>query len=235
MLLSLKDMWVCYGKSNVLKGITFEVRGREIVTVVGANGAGKTTLLKTISGLKVPLKGEIWFCDQRIDGAKPHSIVKMGIGHVPEGRRLFPEMSVVENLIMGAYLRKNKSIIMEDLEEIYRHFPILEERKRQRTGSLSGGEQQMVAIGRALMSNPKLLLMDEPSIGLSPLMVQEIAKIITVINDKGIGIVLVEQNVATALRLANRAYVLETGSITIEGQACELIEDERVRRAYLGS
>jgi branched-chain amino acid transport system ATP-binding protein len=234
MLLSLKEVWVYYEKLNVLREIYFEIDEGEIVTLVGANGAGKTTLLKTISGLKTPQKGEIVFCDQRIDGAKPFTIVRLGIAHVPEGRRLFPDMSVIENLMMGAYLRNNKASIRRDLEEIYTHFPRLKERIKQEAGSLSGGEQQMLAIGRALMCKPKLLLMDEPSIGLSPLMVQEIAKIINSINKTGIGIGLVEQNVAMALRLANRAYVLEMGSIIIKGSASELHEDERVKRAYLG-
>jgi branched-chain amino acid transport system ATP-binding protein len=234
MLLRVKALWVFYEKLNALKEINFEVDKEEVVTLVGANGAGKTTLLRTICGLKVPQKGEICLQDQRIDGFKPFVIVRLGIAYVPEGRRLFPDMTVLENLNMGAYLRSGRISIRKDLEEVYRHFPGLKDRVRQQAGSLSGGEQQMVAIGRALMTKPKLLLLDEPSMGLSPLMVQEISKIINSISKTGIGIGLVEQNVAMALRLANRAYVLEMGSIVIEGRASELYEDDRVRRAYLG-
>jgi branched-chain amino acid transport system ATP-binding protein len=234
MLLNVKAVSVFYEKLNALKEIHFEVDSEEVVTLVGANGAGKTTLLRTICGLEIPQKGEIYFQDRQIDGLKPFMIVRLGIAYVPEGRRLFPDMSVLENLRMGAYLRSGKASIRKDLEEIYLHFPGLKDRIRQQAGSLSGGEQQMVAIGRALMSRPKLLLLDEPSMGLSPLMVQEISKIVNSISKTGIGIGLVEQNVAMALKLANRAYVLEMGSIVIQGRASDLYEDDRVRRAYLG-
>lgn len=234
MLLDVRDIKVHYGKVEAVKGVSLQVEEGDIVTLLGANGAGKTTVLKTISGLKHPTSGEIWFSGQKIDRNQPSRIVKMGIGHVPEGRRIFPYMSVEDNLIMGAYVRSDREGIKQDLQELYSHFPILKERRRQRAGSLSGGEQQMLAISRALMCKPRLLLMDEPSIGLSPIMVDEIASIITTINQQGISLLLVEQNAAMALRLANRGYVIETGRIVLGGERDELLNNDKVKRAYLG-
>jgi len=234
MLLDIRDIRVQYGKVEAVRRVSLQVGEKDIVTLLGGNGAGKTTILKTISGLKQPTSGEIWFSGQRIDRDQPSRIVKMGIGHVPERGRLFPDMSVEDNLITGAYVRKDKEGIKEDLQWLYRHFPVLKERKRQRAGSLSGGEQQMLAISRALMCKPRLLLMDEPSMGLSPVMVDEIASIIADINQQGISVLLVEQNAGIALRLANRGYVMETGRIVLSGESGELLNDERVKRAYLG-
>lgn len=234
MLLELRNIKVNYGKVEVVKGISLQVDQGDIVTLLGANGAGKTTVLKVISGLKHPTSGEIWFSNQRIDRMLPSQIVIMGIGHVPEGRRLFPSLSVEDNLMLGAYARKDRNGIKQDLHEVYRHFPILDTRRKQRASSMSGGEQQMLAIGRALMGRPKLLLMDEPSMGLSPIMVEEIASIISTIHKQGISVLIVEQNAAIALGLANRGYVLDTGQIVISGDSKELLKDDRVKRAYLG-
>ena len=235
MILIARNITIGYGKVVTVRNASFEVEEGKIVTLIGANGAGKSTILKTVSGLKGPISGEILFEGQRIDGLPPHQIVQAGISHVPEGRRLFPGMSVVENLAMGAYLRKNKGGIDTDLKKVFAYFPILEQRRKQRAGSLSGGEQQMLAIGRALMSKPKLLLLDEPSIGLSPLMRLMIGKIIATINkEEGVSIILVEQNAKLALSLAYRGYVLETGSIVLEGEATELLKNETVKSAYLG-
>ncbi len=234
MLLSLKDVKVHYGRVEALKGVSLEAEEGAIVGLLGANGAGKSTVLRAISGLKALTTGEIWFRGERIDGASPQSIVSKGIALVPEGRKLFPFMTVRENLRLGAYLRKDRSQINKDLKEIMEHFPILEERKGQQAGRLSGGEQQMLSIGRALMSKPTLLLMDEPSLGLSPLMVTEIANIIVDINKGGVSIVLVEQNARLALSLAHKGYVLETGNVVLEGDAQELIDNEHVKKAYLG-
>jgi branched-chain amino acid transport system ATP-binding protein len=234
MLLDIRDIRVQYGKVEAVRRVSLQVGEKDIVTLLGGNGAGKTTILKTISGLKQPTSGEIWFSGQRIDRDQPSRIVKMGIGHVPERGRLFPDMSVEDNLITGAYVRKDKEGIKQDLQWLYRHFPVLEGRKGQRAGSLSGGEQQMLAISRALMCKPRLLLMDEPSMGLSPVMVDEIASIIADINQQGISVLLVEQNAGIALRLANRGYVMETGRIVLSGESGELLNDERVKRAYLG-
>ncbi len=207
----------------------------KIVTLIGANGAGKSTILKTISGLKHPTTGEILFEDKRINHLLPHQIVKLGISHVPEGRRLFPGMSVIENLVLGAYLRKSKKEIDIELEKVFNYFSILKQRRSQRAGSLSGGEQQMLAIGRALMAKPKFLLLDEPSIGLSPLICQMIGKIIRTINrEERVSIFLVEQNAKLALGLASRGYVLETGTIILGGEATGLLENEVVKSAYLG-
>lgn len=235
MLLDIRDVRVHYGKIEAVKGVSLQVMEGDIVTLLGANGAGKTTLLSTISGLKQPTTGEISFCDQRIDKMQPWKIVKLGIGHVPEGRGLFPYMTVEDNLMMGAFIRTNREETKRDLQEVYRHFPRLKERRRQRAYSMSGGEQQMVAIGRALMGKPKLLLLDEPSLGLSPIMVDEIASIITKINEEGISVLLVEQNAAIALNLANRGYVMEIGKIILSGTSDELINDVRVKRAYIGA
>lgn len=233
-MFSVEDVKVHYGKVEALKGISLEVEEQQIVTLIGANGAGKTTLLRTISGLKRPTTGEIWFDEKRIDKLSSREIVRGGVAHVPEGRRVFPYMSVLDNLKTGAFTRKDKNNIHVDLERVYGHFPILKSRARQKAGTLSGGEQQMLAMGRALMTNPKLLLMDEPSLGLSPLMVKEIAKIIRDIHREGKSIILVEQNAALALRLGHKGYVIQTGSIVIEGACEDLLNDDAVKKAYLG-
>jgi len=234
MLLEIKALRVHYGKAEALKGISLSVDEGAIVALIGANGAGKTTTLRIMSGLKVPTSGEIWFQGKRIDAMPAHDIVKLGIAHIPEGRIVFAPMTVLDNLRMGAYLRKDKHQIARDLDIMYERFPVLKERHKQLAGSLSGGEQQMLAIARALMTRPKLLLMDEPSMGLSPILVEEVGNIIRDINEGGIGIILVEQNARMALGLANKAYILEVGSITLEGDAKELANDERVKKAYLG-
>jgi len=233
-LLDFKDVKVMYGKVEAVKGASLNIDEKEIVVVIGANGAGKSTILRTISGLNVPVSGEIWYGGRRIDGFLVHQITKLGISHVPEGRRLFPRLNVLDNLELGAYLQRDKKEISSNLEEVFIHLPVLKERKKQLAGTLSGGEQQMLSIGRALMSRPKLLLLDEPSLGLAPLVVKEIARIIRDINGRGVAIVLVEQNAHMALRLANRGYVLETGKIALHGPAQELLHDEHVKRAYLG-
>lgn len=234
MLLEIKDLRVHYGMAEALKGISVSVEEGEIVALIGANGAGKTTTLRTISGLKVPTSGEIWFRGKRIDGIPAHKIVKLGIAHIPEGRIVFAPMTVLDNLKMGAYLRKDKQQVARDLNAMYEHFPVLKERHNQLAGSLSGGEQQMLAVARALMASPQLLLMDEPSMGLSPVLVEEVSNIIKDIHKTGIGIILVEQNARMALELANKAYILAVGSIILEGNAKELANDERVKKAYLG-
>lgn len=235
MILELKNLIVHYEKVRALKGISLAMEEKSIVTLIGANGAGKSTTLKTISGLKQPTSGEIWFSGQQINSLSPHAIVSLGIAQVPEGRRVFPQMSVFENLIMGAYLRKDRGGIFRDLDRVYAHFPILKERGTQAGGSLSGGEQQMLAMGRALMASPKLLLLDEPSLGLSPMLVKEIGKIIVNINrQEGVSIVLVEQNARMALKLSNQGYVLETGKIVLFGPSVDLMNNDHVRRAYLG-
>jgi branched-chain amino acid transport system ATP-binding protein len=234
MLLQIRDLRVHYGRAEALKAISMEVEEGEIVTLIGANGAGKTTTLRTISGLKKPTSGEIWFQGNRIDGLPAHKVAQLGIAHIPEGKRLFTPMTVLENLEMGAYLRKSKGEVARQLENIYKHFTVLEERQNQKAGSLSGGEQQMLAIARALMGQPKLLLMDEPSMGLSPTLVDEVARIIRDINQAGVTIIVVEQNARIALSLADRAYVLEVGEVTLHGDAQELANDERVKKAYLG-
>jgi len=233
-MLEIKDLRVHYGKVEAIKGISLKVADGDVVTLLGANGAGKTTILRTISGLIRPSSGEVWFNNQRIDKLNAPAIVKMGIGHVPEARRVFPDMSVEDNLIMGAYIRNDKEGIKKDLEELFVHFPILKQRKTQKAGSLSGGEQQMLAMARALMCNPKIVLMDEPSVGLSPVMEEEIAKVIRTINARGISVLLVEQNAAMALNLANRGYVLEIGRIVLSGERDELANNEAVKKAYLG-
>jgi branched-chain amino acid transport system ATP-binding protein len=230
----MKDARVTYGKAEVLRGVSIEAEEGEIVTLIGSNGAGKTTTLRAICGLKALHSGEIWFRDRKINGMLPHDIVKMGIAHVPEGRRVFSTMTVRENLELGAYLRKDKQKMAEDLENIYRSFAVLKERQKQTAGSLSGGEQQMLAIGRALMAGPSLLLLDEPSLGLSPLLVREVARIIRNINRGGMSIILIEQNARMAFKLAQRAYILEVGNIILQGDARDLANDERVMKAYLG-
>lgn len=234
MLLETKNMRVLYQKAEALRGVSLSVAEGEIITLVGANGAGKSTILKTISGLVKPSYGEIWFSNKRIDRLTPQKIVSRGISLVPEGRGIFRDMSVHHNLRMGAYLRKGGEV-SKDLEKVYDFFPVLGERRTQQGGSLSGGEQQMLAIARALMSKPHLLLLDEPSLGLSPLMTSTIAKTITEIKEQeGVSIILVEQNARVALRLASRGYVLENGSIVLEGEASELLHSEYIRKAYLG-
>ena len=235
MLLSIKNVSVYYHKVVAVKDVSIEVEEGGIITLIGANGAGKTTTLRAITGLKHPTVGEIWLEGERIDKLAPEKINKLGIAMVPEGRRVFPQMTVMENLSMGAFLRSDKAGIDNDLENAFVHFPVLKEREKQMGGTLSGGEQQMLAMARALMSHPKLLLLDEPSLGLSPILVMEIAKIIKDIHDEGRTIVLVEQNARLALSLADRGYVLETGNIVLEGDAKKLQENAEVKKAYLGA
>jgi len=234
MLLDIKELQVNYTKVAAVKNLSMEIAQGEIVTLIGPNGAGKTTLMRTVSGLKKPTKGTILFKGERIDSKAPQKILKMGIAHVPEGRRVFPFMSVADNLGLGAYTRKDQTEIKKDLETVFYHFPILKSRLRQRAGSLSGGEQQMLAIGRALMSKPVLLLLDEPSLGLAPKMVSEVGTIIQEINALAVTIVLVEQNATMALRVSQRGYVITTGSIVLSSDRQGLIENEDVKKAYLG-
>jgi len=234
MLLELSDLVVRYGGAEVLKGVSFGVSQGEIVTLIGSNGAGKTTTLRIISGLKNAVSGEIWFEGERIDQRSPQEIVKKGIGHAPQGRALFPYMSVLENLRLGSFLRKDKDIVNKDLEAIFENFPRLKERRQQQARTLSGGEQQMLTIARALMGKPKLLLLDEPSLGLSPLMVREIGRVVISINRNGTSVLLVEQNAQLALKLAHRGYVLETGTVVLQGKTEDLLQGEIVKRAYLG-
>ncbi|MBE8950362.1 MAG: ABC transporter ATP-binding protein [Quinella sp. 3Q1] len=233
-MLEVKDINVYYGAIHAIKGISLAVEEGEIVTLIGANGAGKSTTLRTISGLLKPKTGEINFLNKNIAGMPAHKIVHEGISQVPEGRRIFAEMTVLENLELGAFTRTDKDEIQNDFKMVFGRFPRLEERKAQLAGTLSGGEQQMLAMGRALMSRPKLLLMDEPSMGLAPLLIREIFNIIVDINKTGTTILLVEQNANMALSVASRAYVLETGRITISGDAKELAASEEIRKAYLG-
>lgn len=233
-LLEIKDLEVNYGIIKAIKGVSFDVNEGEIIALIGANGAGKTTILHTITGLIQAKKGSIVFDGKELTKTPPHKIVSMGMAHVPEGRRIFQQLSVLENLKLGAYTRKDKSEIASTLKMVYERFPRLEERKNQVAGTLSGGEQQMLAMGRALMSKPRIILMDEPSMGLSPLLVSEIFDIIKVINESGTTVLLVEQNAKKALSIADRAYVLETGNITLSGDAKDLINDESVKKAYLG-
>ncbi|OPX42525.1 high-affinity branched-chain amino acid transport ATP-binding protein LivF [Ruminiclostridium hungatei] len=233
-MLEIKNLDVHFGVIHALKDISLTVEQGEIVTLIGANGAGKTTALRTISGLKKPTRGSIIFEGRDITSISPQDRVKMGICQVPEGRRVFSTMTVLENLELGAYLRKDKAQINKDLNMIYERFPILEKRKKQAAGTLSGGEQQMLAMGRALMSSPRMLFLDEPSMGLAPLFVKEIFDIIKSINQTGTTILLVEQNASMALQIANRAYVMETGSIVLTGTGNELMQSDEIRKAYLG-
>lgn len=233
-MLVLEDVNVYYGAIHALKGISLEVNQGEIVTLIGSNGAGKSTSLKTISGLLRPKMGKVTFKGADLASIPPQAIVAQGISQVPEGRRVFANMTVIENLELGAYLRKDKAGIKEDMKKVYDLFPRLLERKNQLAGTLSGGEQQMLAMGRALMSKPQLLLLDEPSMGLAPILVNQIFSIIKEINASGTTILLVEQNAHMALSIANRAYVLETGKIVLSGDAKELAASEEVRKAYLG-
>jgi len=232
-MLEVKGLQVYYGVIQALKDVSFEVNQGEVIALIGANGAGKTTTLHTVTGLLPAKQGSIMFEGVDITKMPAHKIVEMGIAHVPEGRRVFADLTVYENLIMGAYTRKDKKEIAENLENVYKRFPRLRERKTQRAGTLSGGEQQMLAMGRALMSKPDFILMDEPSMGLSPLLVSEIFEIIKAINENGTTVLLVEQNAKKALSIADRAYVLETGSIVLSGDAKDLMNDESVKKAYL--
>ena len=233
-MLTVENLEVYYGAIRALKGVSFEVNEGEVVALIGANGAGKTTTLHTITGLLRAHSGSIMFDGKDLTKTPPHKIVSMGIAHVPEGRRVFQQLTVLENLKLGAYTRQNKQEIAESLAMVYRRFPRLEERKNQTAGTLSGGEQQMLAMGRALMSKPRIILMDEPSMGLSPIFVNEIFDIIKEVSESGTTVLLVEQNAKKALSIADRAYVLETGSITLEGKADDLLHDESVQKAYLG-
>ena len=234
MFFKIQDLNVRYGGAQVLQDISLHVEQGEIVTIIGSNGAGKTTTLRTISGLKRPARGKILYQGQEIQGVPPQDIVRMGIGHVTQGRDLFPFMTVLENLKLGAYLNNDKKKISAGLERVFHIFPLLKVRTKQQSGTLSGGEQQMLAIGRALMGAPDLLLLDEPSIGLAPIVVREIGKVAIEINQMGTSILLVEQNARLALRLSNRGYVLESGHLVLEGNCEDLLDDERVKKAYLG-
>lgn len=233
-MLEIKDLNVHYGVIHALKNVSLTVNDGEIVTLIGANGAGKSTALRTISGLKKPTSGSILLDGKDITSTSPRDRVKMGISHAPEGRRVFANMTVLENLQLGAFLRRDKKQIEEDLDMVYERFPILADRKKQLAGTLSGGEQQMLAIGRALMSRPKILFLDEPSMGLAPLLVLEIFQIIKDINQAGTTILLVEQNASMALQIAHRAYVMETGSIVLSGTGAELMQSDSIKKAYLG-
>ena len=234
MLLNAKQITVHYGKSLALNNVSLEMEEGSVVTIIGANGAGKSTILRAVSGLMPLSSGEIWFLDKRIDGLTTTDIVKLGIVHIPEGRRLFPHLSVLSNLKLGASLRNDVDGINRDLEDIYKRFPILWNRRNQHAGTLSGGEQQMLAIARGLMAKPKLLLMDEPSLGLSPIVIDELARVIEDINKQGVSVLLVEQNIPLALRVANKGYALQVGRIVLEGDIEEFKSTETVKRAYLG-
>ncbi|RKU31873.1 ABC transporter ATP-binding protein [Candidatus Poribacteria bacterium] len=233
-MLKLNDIHTYYGNIRAVRGISIEVNAGEKVCMIGANGAGKSTTLMTISGVNAPVEGSIEFEGEDITTTSAEQRVTFGISQVPEGRLIFPDMTVLENLELGAYIRKDTAEMKSDLEKIFGYFPVLAERRRQRGGSLSGGEQQMLAIGRSLMSNPRLLLLDEPSLGLAPLIVKQIFEIIEQINEEGTTILLVEQNAQLALNVTDRGYVMETGEITIDGTSSDLLADERVRQAYLG-
>lgn len=234
-MLVVENLNVHYGAIHAIKGVSFEVQKGEIITLIGSNGAGKSTILKTISNILRKSDGDVFFLEQNLEKVDPHKIVEMGISHVPEGRRVFPQLTVFENLQMGAYTRDNKEEIQEDLKMVYKRFPRLKEREFQLSGTLSGGEQQMLAMGRALMSRPKILLLDEPSMGLAPLLVDEIFSIIKDINDAGTTILLVEQNANRALHVSNRGYVLETGKIIASGNSTDLLNDDKVKEAYLSA
>ena len=233
-MLRLDGVQAAYGPVVALRGIDLEVKAGELVCLIGANGAGKTSTLRAISGLLRPRAGRIVFEDRPIHGLEPAEILMRGIAHCPEGRRVFPYLTVEENLAMGAYVRRDRRAVAADLERVCAHFPILGERRRQMAGTLSGGEQQMLAIGRALMSRPRLILFDEPSLGLAPAVVESTFAIIAAIRSEGTTVLMVEQNAYLALRMADRAYVMETGTIVLEGRAADLLSDEKVRRAYLG-
>lgn len=233
-MLEIKDVEVFYGVIQAIKGVSFQVNEGEVIALIGANGAGKTTILHSITGLIAPKKGQIIFEGQDITTTPAHKIVSMGMAHVPEGRRVFAQLTVLENLKMGAFTRKDKEEVEESLIRVYKRFPRLEERKNQMAGTLSGGEQQMLAMGRALMSRPRIILMDEPSMGLSPIFVNEIFDIIREVSEGGTTVLLVEQNAKKALSIADRAYVLETGKIVLDGKAEDLLNNDSVKKAYLG-
>ena len=233
-MLEVNDLQVYYGMIHAIKGVSFHVNEGEIIALIGANGAGKTTILHTITGLLAPKGGEVVFEGKDITKTPAHKIVELGMAHVPEGRRVFAQLSVYQNLKMGAYTRSDKNEIEESLEMVYKRFPRLEERKNQMAGTLSGGEQQMLAMGRALMSKPRIILMDEPSMGLSPILVNEIFDIIQSVSASGTTVLLVEQNAKKALSIADRAYVLETGKISLDGSAKDLLNDDSIKKAYLG-
>jgi branched-chain amino acid transport system ATP-binding protein len=234
-MLEVKDMVVAYGRVNAVKGISFTVDQGQIVTMLGTNGAGKSTTLRALSGLLKLVSGEVWFEGERLDGTPAHRIVQKGIAQSPEGRRLFPKMSVEDNLKLGAYARKDPPGVKADMDKVYDLFPVLGERRQQPAGLFSGGEQQMLAIGRAMMSRPKLLMLDEPSMGLSPIMTQTIMRTIRELRDEGVTILLVEQNAQAALSLADKGYVLEVGQIMFSDSGKQLLGDDRVKRAYLGA
>ena len=233
-MLEVKDLQVYYGMIHAIKGVSFHVNEGEIIALIGANGAGKTTILHTITGLLTPKGGQVMFEGKDITKTPAHKIVELGMAHVPEGRRVFAQLSVYQNLKMGAYTRSDKNEIEESLEMVYKRFPRLEERKNQMAGTLSGGEQQMLAMGRALMSKPRIILMNEPSMGLSPILVNEIFDIIQSVSASGTTVLLVEQNAKKALAIADRAYVLETGKISLDGNAKDLLNDDSIKKAYLG-
>jgi branched-chain amino acid transport system ATP-binding protein len=234
MLLKLKDITIHYETAEAVRSVNLEVEEGTVVGIIGANGAGKSTILKVISGLIPLTSGEIYFKDKRIDGLAPHEIVNLGIVHVPEGRRLFPHMTVLANLRLGAYLRQDKATIESDLEAVFKIFPVLKDRRNQKAGTLSGGEQEMLAISRGLMARPKLLLLDEPSLGLSPIVIEELANIIRDINKDGISVLLVEQNASLVTEVTDRGYVLEVGKVVLEGNITELMEDKLIQRAFIG-
>ena len=234
MLLNLKDISVHYGKAEAIRNVTIEVTEGTVVGIIGANGAGKSTILRAVCGAVPITKGEIWFMDKRADGMAPHHIVKLGVTHVPEGRHLFPYMTVSANLKIGAYLRKDKLAVKRDLKGVFERFPRLYERRNQQASTMSGGEQQMLAIGRGLMAKPRLLLLDEPSLGLAPLVVKELATIIRDIHQSGISILLVEQNAGLVTKVTERGYVLEVGKVVLEGNLKEIMTNEIVRSAFLG-
>jgi branched-chain amino acid transport system ATP-binding protein len=234
MLLEVKHITVHYGKSMAIEDVSLEVAEGAVVTIIGANGAGKSTILRAISGLTPLISGEIWFLNKRVDGVATTEIVKLGIVHIPEGRHLFPYLTVLSNLKLGASLRKDKAGINKDLDEVFEHFPILWDRRHQQAGTLSGGEQQMLAIGRGLMAKPKLLLMDEPSLGLAPIVVDELARAIEDINQSGVSVLLVEQNVPLALGVASMGYALQVGRVVLEGDINKIKSSDIVKRAYLG-
>ena len=234
MLLSLKNVKIRYGKAEIIQGVTIEVMEGSITGLIGANGAGKSTILKAVSGLLPTAAGEIWFQNKRIDKMASHDIVRLGVIQVPERRRLFPYMTVLQNIRIGAYLRRDRTGIREDMEKIFQRFPILLERRNQKAETLSGGEQQMLAFGRALMAKPKLLIMDEPSLGLAPLVVENLATVIREIHKEGIGVLLVEQNARLALNLTDVVYVLEVGKVALEGKTEDLMNHEILRKAFLG-
>lgn len=233
-LLQVKDLEVYYGVIQALKGISFHVNKGEIVSLIGANGAGKTTTLHTVTGLLRPKHGSIMYDGKDLTKVHPHKIVSMGLAHVPEGRRIFQNLSVYDNLLLGAYTKNDKAKINDQMEQVFEQFPRLKERRRQLAGTLSGGEQQMLAMGRALLSDPEMIVMDEPSMGLSPLLVSEIFEIIKTFREAGKTVLLVEQNAKKAMTVSDRVYVLETGSILTEGNAADLVNDERIKKAYLG-